>query len=216
MNPKKKFLKDILNDAGFNLEDPLAVPFSTRNIPEKYNEQITLVYRNELDGKTNETPQPDLQFDIVFDNYLVELDDQLHFNRYRFRTLKSKFYEDLNGFPLEKYKRFCRTYERECIKSGLKEGLWTSPESEKYFGKPSEPGDFFANGSPGWKLKSFTDLLKDIYASTNQVNMIRIPIYDNLLISGQLYQIGKLLESRNANNIPFILNFINAKKKLVL
>ena len=212
MNPKKKFLKEILYDAGYDLKEPLIITFN--NNSENLKEQIFTIFREELDGNTNEIPQPDLQFDIVFDHYLIELDDQLHFNRYRFKTLKSSFYWEFKTFPLDKYRRFCRTYEKECIKSGLKEGLWSSPESEKYFGKPSDPGDFFANGSPGWKFKSFTDFLKDIYAFRSQFHLIRIPIYENLLIGGKLYQIGKLLESRSSNNIPFILNFIKTKKQL--
>lgn len=36
--------------------------------------------------------------DLVFDNMIVELDEQLHFNRYRLKTLESSLYDLLPKF----------------------------------------------------------------------------------------------------------------------
>ena len=38
-------------------------------------------------------------WDIEFEGVGMELDEQLHFNRYRLKTLASPLYRELSGFP---------------------------------------------------------------------------------------------------------------------
>ena len=88
-------------------------------------------------------------------------------------------------------------HEKECLKSGLLTEKWANTKSIEYFGQPSDPGDFFGNGSSGWKLKAFEDFMLDIIAMIKKLELIRISCYDNILQNGQLVRISKLLESRN-------------------
>jgi len=70
-------------------------------------------------GGQHETPalRPG-SWDLQVDDVLVELDEQLHFNRYRAVTLQSRAYRSLPSFPLLAYQQFCETWEGACLKSG--------------------------------------------------------------------------------------------------
>jgi hypothetical protein len=57
-------------------------------------------------------------WDIEFDGVAVELDEHLHFNRYRSITLKSASYLRLPRFPLNVYQRYCLEHDDTCLKNG--------------------------------------------------------------------------------------------------
>lgn len=211
MNPKQKLLQQILEEE-FRVES-LHASFDYSKLSNEHLEDVTHIYHL-LEGKNDKLPQPMLSFELLIDRRIIELDEQLYFNRYRLKTFRANLYQQMDTFPVDKYKRFCRTYEKECIKSGLQEGIWSSYESEIHFGKPSEPGDFFANGSPGWKWIAFRELLKDLFAIVHQYKLIRISIYENLLYKGQLMQIGQLMESRNPDNKPIIKKFLEKRLEI--
>ncbi len=61
----------------------------------------------------------------------IELDEELHFNRYRELTLRSEVYQRLSGFPLEAYRDHARSREDECKKAGSYGGKWTNRSCEK-------------------------------------------------------------------------------------
>lgn len=48
----------------------------------------------------------------------VELDEYLHFNRYREWTLRDPGYASLEWFPLREYLKYCHAHETECLRVG--------------------------------------------------------------------------------------------------
>ena len=55
----------------------------------------------------------------------VELDEYLHFNRFRALTLEAPIYIKLAKFPLILYRKFCSTYEGRCLQAGGYGGKWS-------------------------------------------------------------------------------------------
>ncbi len=209
---KTKFLAQILEEENYRLFDPLTCHFSIKESSQNYHD-VQEVFYDYLEGKGNPFPIK-LSFPLIHDNFVLILDEELSFNRYRKTTLRSAFYEKFSGLNLNQYQRYCRTYEKNCLKLGLQNGIWTNELAEKYFNNPSEPGDFFANGSPGWKYQAFHQYLHDLYAHENNWKFYRISIYDNVLTEGKLQPIGKMMETRNEKYKKIIFNFLKMKLKL--
>src|SRR5437879_2308679 len=63
-------------------------------------------------------------WDMEFDGVAVELDERLHFNRYRALTLDSPVYTQLSTFPLNLYREYCSAFEVCCLKAGGYGGKW--------------------------------------------------------------------------------------------
>lgn len=139
----------------------------------------------------------------------LTLDGPLQFNRYRAVTLQSGLYENAAPAWLGSYLRHCRSAERECLKAGSRQGIWTNAEAEKHFGAAQETGDFFGGGAPGWKLQAFRDFLADFYLLGRPQKHVRVALYDRLMIQGQLVPLEQLLLSRSEKNLPYLLKFLS-------
>ncbi len=174
-----------------------------------FYESVLKIY-HEMGGQNQQFPVRIARETLLIDEKLIiVIDDHSHFNRYRLITLRSGIYSSLIGVDAEKYRRFCRMHEKECLKSGLLTENWANAKSIEYFGQPADPGDFFGNGSPGWKLKAFEDFMLDIIAMIKKMELIRISCYDTILQNGQLVRISKLLESRN--NLSMMGKYLTKK-----
>jgi hypothetical protein len=135
-----------------------------------------------------------LKADIKIDKFVFLYDDSNHFNRYRLKTLKSEVYAVFNYSWHGSYLRMCRTFERECLLSGLQERIWNGPPlAMRCFGKSEEAPDLSGNGSSGWKLNAYNDLQYDLISRLQGYKLVRIPAYENIMISGKLQRIDKLL-----------------------
>src|SRR6059036_880172 len=55
-------------------------------------------------------------YDMVADSIPVELDEERHFNRYRAVTLQSILYSGISSFPVDDFRQFCASKERECLR----------------------------------------------------------------------------------------------------
>lgn len=163
--------------------------------------EIREVYE-ELGGKGETTlPVYPKRFDIEFENNIgIFLDDGKSFNKYRLQTLRSPLYQLLPEFPLENYKRFCRQYELDCLKSASHSNFWTNPRSEKYFGLSEDNGDLTRKGSSSWKFEAFQSFLMDISPIFLNYRIIRISVFDNLMVNNKLIKLGQLLNSRSTEN----------------
>jgi hypothetical protein len=139
------------------------------------------------------------------------LDEANHFNRYRLVTLRSDLYDQHCAFKKSDYQRFCRTFERECIKAATHENAWTTGVAEKHFGKAAEPGDFFGNGSPEWKLKAFQHFLTDHFTSSNKIALARLSIYDTVLVNKSLVRLDRLLMSGNMQNEEILKKYLTRR-----
>lgn len=139
----------------------------------------------------------------VGDHYLV-IDDALSFHRYRLATMRSPVYQEIKSLDLNSYRRYSRQFEAECIKAGIRSNIWSDKQSEQHFGPAADPGDFFANGSPGWKYSAFSDFLLDIYAHKLGLSLIRLPIYANLMLGGRLERLDKLLLKGDEQSVKYV------------
>lgn len=138
----------------------------------------------------------------------LSLDGPLQFNRYREETLQSELYSRQDPAWLSGYRRLCRSAERECLKAGSRQGIWTNREAEKHFGPAQEAGDFFGAGSSGWKLEAFRNFLADFYLLQGRQKFKRLALYDRLMIQGQLIPLQQLLLSRSEPNLSYLLKFL--------
>lgn len=62
-------------------------------------------------------------WDVILHSCVVELDEELHFNRHRLLTLQSPVYDRLPNFPRDRYRTFWRQFESECFKAGKFGGI---------------------------------------------------------------------------------------------
>jgi len=172
--------------------------------------EVKETYMN-LGGITAEIPFKQAEWDLEFESFAIILDEEYSFNRYRAVTLKAPFYLGTHYFNLENYKRYCRQFESECLKAGRKISNWSDRESEKHFGESEEPGDLALKGSAKWKERAFFDLLTDAMAAFGKIKLIRISIYDNILINNQIIKIDNLLSSRNPLNEKYLWNYFQRR-----
>lgn len=186
-------------------------------IPEIYKiletnlaESIVEVYKA-LGGRTDPTSLESSSFDLQTSRFTLQLDEALHFNRYRLITLKSSIYDNLYGIDVEKYRMYCRKYEKECLKSGASKPFWSNKLAIQHFGHPEDFGDLSGNGAPGWKLLAFQEFLKDAFALQNNIKLMRIPIWEEIMFNKQLQKLKDLLLSPGQREAEVILNLIDRK-----
>lgn len=135
-----------------------------------------------------------LKFDFKINRTLFLYDGEVHFNRYRLISIKSAIYDHFSYPWRDAYLRLCRNFEKECLKVGLQDRIWNGPPiAPKVFGKSEVFGDLSGNGSPGWKLNAYNDAQHDLLSRLHGYKLIRIPMYENLMIGGSLRKIDDLL-----------------------
>ncbi|WP_319431852.1 hypothetical protein [Mycobacterium sp. RTGN5] len=119
-------------------------------------------------------------WDLSFgDGLVVELDEELHFNRYRFSTLHPV--ESANLPWRDDYLDFCRLYEGHCLQAGKWGKRWTSSSCEAMFGPPGQAGALQDAGSPRWKQRALYDAIKDIAASDIlTLHLARLSVWDTI------------------------------------
>ncbi len=158
--------------------------------------------------------KPALRFEAYshqFGRFCVLLDEQLHFNRYRLSTLRSAFYENSASFPLQKYKLYCGKHEKECLKSGMKNPIWTNTKAEELFGESQENGDLGIRGSSGWKLTALKDFIIDVHAHYNKIRLLRLAVWDEIMIDKRLIKLNDLLLNPGEKEADYLLKFIERK-----
>jgi len=164
-----------------------------------------------LEGKAT---FPDIKFPfniLEFGRFHVVLDDVTHFNRYRAKTLKLDFYEQLASFPLAKYRIYSRNFETECLKAAASGQLWTNAEAEKHFGHSQVSGDLGLSGSAGWKLTALKDVAVDLIARKRKMRMLRLAVWDDLMILHNLKRLNELLVSPRSAETEAILKLVEKR-----
>lgn len=136
--------------------------------------EIKSVYK-ELGGTLSEVPFNFRGYDIMLRDFIVELDEQEHFNRYRLKTLESFIYNDFHNFDVNEYKIFCNEYEHKCRKYG---GFFKNDSTKLQFTNQCSYCNFEDLGASRWKQRAFYDFIKDIYSITAKIPIIRISIYE--------------------------------------
>ncbi len=163
--------------------------------------EIERVYQS-LGGILPSIPLNLRHWDIEFDGVAVELDEYLHFNRYRSVTLKSVGLARLPRFPLDAYQRYCLEHEDMCLKNGSYGGKWSNGSCEDQFGKGSRPGDLTGNGSPRWKQRAFYDFVKDLSPLLIGVRVVRVALWDEIVDARRTETVGDILDTLIRRSAP--------------
>ena len=185
--------------------------FSSAEFKSTFDEKAFLeVYQN-LGGLQ---AFPELTFQVPFmefGRFCVLLDEPIHFNRYRAKTLRSGFYESLSSFPTMKYRTYCRKHEVECLKAGTAKPHWTNLEAEYHFGPSQESGDLGLKGSAGWKLTALKVLMVDMICRQRKIRLLRISVWDDLMVNKKLQKFNALLISPGGQETEMILKYVDRK-----
>lgn len=170
---------------------------------EHHDELLALYHR--LGGRNNSPAWRPGAWDLTFDGPLVvELDEQLHFNRYRALTLDSSW---ATGLPwTTAYRAYCTNYEARCLRDGRSQQRWTNPSCARSFrGGPA--GDLDA-GAPRWKQRAFYDAMKDTLRTSGlALSFARVSIYDT--VDGEL--LDDVLEGRAQVDPDAVLALVRAR-----
>ena len=142
-------------------------------LSSEFYSEVESMYK-ELGGILGEPPLTFGSWDISTPEFILELDEENHFNRYRLQTLNSNVYQMINGFRLDEYMRFCTLYESGCRKHG---GFWKNNSSEKLFVKSDDNGCLDGAGSSRWRQRAFYAFLRDVTGLIMEIPVIRLSIY---------------------------------------
>lgn len=113
-------------------------------------------------------------WDIVYaDGLVVELDEDMHFHRYRGTTLDAPWAAVLPWTA--PYRRYVVEGERRAGTGGQR---WTNPSAERMFGEADPDGVIGLHGAPRWRQRAMYDAMKDAAAAVGQVKLARLSIYD--------------------------------------
>jgi hypothetical protein len=122
--------------------------------------------------------EPELRpgrWDLTYDPVVIELDEEMHFNRYRAVTLGV---DAVASTPwAAAYRDFCETHERRAGTGGRR---WTSSPSERMFGSAAPHWVADGGGAPRWKQRALYDAMKDITAAAGTVRLSRLSVYDTV------------------------------------
>ncbi len=167
-------------------------------------DEVDYVFR-QLGGVSGAIPCKPGRYDFVLKDFVVEFDEEAHFNRYRRQTLSSELYRGLSGFSLEWYKNLCKEEENTCLEKRAGGGFWTNSSCETLFGKAAPNRTLTGNGSPRWKQRAFYDFLKDLTPKTGGPVVIRVSIYDTVkTVDGKTKTVEIVLVERDIQTFEIL------------
>ena len=190
MGAKEKILEQLLRGHGEVEAKTLAWPSFADVTASHYADSVIEMYRV-LGGVLENFPLNLRSWDIEFEGLAIELDEQLHFNRFRAATLKSNIYAEVPLFPLAAYQTYCSDREIACLRAGRHGGKWTSASSEKQFGPSPARGEFSGHGPARWRQRAFYDFVKDLSPLIIRVPVVRIAIWDEVEEDGKGYLLDR-------------------------
>ncbi|MFT4164673.1 MAG: hypothetical protein QM650_05480 [Microlunatus sp.] len=168
-------LRQLLCDAGrTELPAPPPAP-RLPSLPDGVRAGVLELYRM-LGGVQDEPRLTPGSWDLAYtDGLLIELDEDLHFTRYRGVALDTSWAADLPWTDV--YREYVVTGERRAGTGGRR---WTSPSAERLFGPADPDGVFGEHGAPRWKQRALYDAMKDAAAASGVVRLARLSIYDRV------------------------------------
>ncbi len=125
---------------------------------------------------------------------VIELDEELHFNRYRARTLAEPWARNLPW--RDAYLAMCAHHEDDCVRAGSWGKRWTNDSCERMFGAAAPAAHLdVLGGAPRWKQRALYDAVKDAVATVSgEPQVVRLAVHDE--IGG--VSLGALLEGRGS------------------
>ena len=210
MGKKEEALRQLLGGQGDDQERRIAWPIREDVLASSYFNLVVDMYRH-LGGVLKDFHLNLRSWDMSIGNLAVELDEQLHFNRFRAETLKSEVYAALPQFPLAAYRGYCDRHEQACIRAGKHGGKWTSESSEKQFGPSPSRGDLTGAGPARWRQRAFYDFVKDLSPLIIGVPVVRLAVWDEVLVGGRPVQLERLLSARSSEARAGIFALVQAR-----
>lgn len=208
---KVKALLAAMRAAEMDFEEDYIVPVNRKLLDHKASNLLRENYQI-LGGEGQPIYLPQLKFDFKIDRFLFLYDSEHHFNRYRLSSFKTEIYRLFTFNWLDSYKRLCRTFERDCLKVGMQERVWKGPPlAIRCFGAAEDAGDLSGNGAPGWKLTAYNDVQYDLISRLSGYRIIRLPMYENIMVSGSLKRFDQLLSSPQEATDQAIVNWLRRK-----
>jgi hypothetical protein len=178
-------------------------------LPDVPRDWILDLYR-ELGGRAESPTLRPGGWDLVCaGDIVVELDEELHFNRYRRLTLLPEWAAALPW--RDDYGAFCSEQEPACLAAATWGRRWTNPSSEVLFGVADAAGDLGSSGAPRWKQRALYDAMKD--ASTlfaDSFRLIRLATHD--LVGGT--RLGDALEGRATLDLDALAAMLTSRSTL--
>lgn len=213
MGTMQNTLEAILGDVGTVDHETLPFPRLQDLVRTGYSEIIATVYKS-LGGVLTSAELNLRHWDLEFDGIAVELDEYLHFNRYRAITLASDAYENLHGFPLVAYRRYCAEFESDCLRAGGYGGKWSNPSCERQFGVGTPPKVLDGNGAPRWKQRAFYDFVKDLSPLVLGGKVVRVAIWDCVDQNGTMCTVKDVLSRPAVAGAHSIAELIRTRARI--
>lgn len=208
---KVQHLIGILLENKVDLEEDFRLETNPNLMDDRASELLADLYQS-LGGAGKAILLDRLRFDFKIGRFIFIYDDAVHFNRYRLQTLKTALYDQFTFSWLDGYKRLCRTFERDCLKAGMAPRVWNGPPiAAKCFGPSMEQGDLTGSGASGWKLNAYNDGQYDLISRLHGYKLIRIAMYENLMMAGSLKRIDQLLMKPKEDQHQAIVNWLMRK-----
>lgn len=160
-------------------------------LTSEFSSVINQIYKD-LGGQLPEPPTRFGSWDINLKEFIIELDEERHFNRYRLQTLNSVFYSKVIHFNVKNYRTLCSTFENECTRAASWGKNWQNDSTERQFGNSNSSSNLNGNGSSRWKQRAFYDFLKDVSSEILDIPVLRISIYDEI----ESYRIDELIQRK--------------------
>lgn len=160
------------------------------DLPAHLQTEILHLYRV-LGGIQDQPRLAPGKWDLSFAGFVVELDEEQHFNQYRLSTLLADWATDLPW--TSDYLRYSADHEALCSRKASHGGYWTKTSCERLFGPAGPKGDLTSsNGSPRWKQRALYDAMKDAYCVAGEVSLARLSCHDD--VGGHL--LGTVLDGK--------------------
>jgi hypothetical protein len=175
------------------------------DLPEHGAEEVLALYRS-LGGSQ---AKPDLRpgpWDLVFDGPLVvELDEELHFNRYRAQTLTASWERSL-PWTVD-HRSHCVDAEAACLAAGAWGKRWTNDSAGRMF-SGGRAGELDGEGAPRWKQRALYDAIKDTLPVWGRgVRLARVATYDG--VGGVL--VGAMLDGVSPIDVSGIRELVETR-----
>ena len=176
---RSRELATLLSRVGLRTVDHRPRPPRIEHLSVEDRVRVDAIYRALGGSATDPSFRPGPWDLVLADGRVVELDEELHFNRYREMTLEAQWAYTLPWSA--GYLGFCRQFESSCLSSGGWGKRWTNPPSENLFGAADAPGSFSCVGAPRWKQRALYDTIKDLAAlGDEKLSLVRVATVDTV------------------------------------
>lgn len=202
-------IKSLLQEHLYIFEELLFKKDDFEYVQKRYKEDIENVLEDldALEKVKYHPPTPE----IITDKFILKIWTTLDFNRYRLKTLRADFYDELKWFKVDSYRVACRNHEKECLKKGILKDNWSLRDHEVIFGKSESAGDLGLNGSATWKMKAYQSFIQDLLLFHQRKPVIVLSIYDKIMVNGSLTTIEKLLLEKPTEFDKYFWQFLTRK-----